>query len=41
MKALIPADGLGAHITEETHLQPKSMIEVGGKPILWHISGKE
>ena len=41
MKALILADDLGAHITEEMRLKPKSMIEVGGKPILWHISGKE
>jgi len=37
MKALILAGGLGTRITEETHLKPKPMIEIGGKPILWHI----
>ena len=37
MKAVILAGGLGTRITEETHLKPKPMIEVGGKPILWHI----
>ena len=37
MKAVILAGGLGTRIAEETHLKPKPMIEVGGKPILWHI----
>lgn len=37
MKAVILAGGLGTRITEETYLRPKPMIEVGGKPILWHI----
>ena len=37
MKAVILAGGLGSRIVEETHLIPKPMIEVGGKPILWHI----
>jgi glucose-1-phosphate cytidylyltransferase len=37
MKAVILAGGLGTRILEETHLKPKPMIEVGGKPILWHI----
>lgn len=37
MKAVILAGGLGTHISEETHLKPKPMIEIGGKPILWHI----
>ena len=37
MKAIILAGGLGTRITEETHLKPKPMIEIGGKPILWHI----
>jgi glucose-1-phosphate cytidylyltransferase len=37
MKAIILAGGLGARISEETHLKPKPMIEIGGKPILWHI----
>ncbi len=37
MKAVILAGGLGTRISEETHLKPKPMIEVGGKPILWHI----
>ena len=34
---LILAGGLGTRISEETHLKPKPMIEIGGKPILWHI----
>jgi|TARA_B110000467_G_C18248839_1_gene439114 glucose-1-phosphate cytidylyltransferase len=34
---VILAGGLGTRISEETHLKPKPMIEVGGKPILWHI----
>lgn len=37
MKAVILAGGLGTRISEETHLKPKPMIEIGGKPILWHI----
>jgi glucose-1-phosphate cytidylyltransferase len=37
MKLVILAGGLGTRISEETHLKPKPMIEIGGKPILWHI----
>ena len=37
MKAVILAGGLGSRISEETHLRPKPMIEIGGKPILWHL----
>ncbi len=37
MKAVILAGGLGTRISEETNLRPKPMIEIGGKPILWHI----
>jgi glucose-1-phosphate cytidylyltransferase len=37
MKAVILAGGLGTRISEETHLKPKPMIEIGSKPILWHI----
>lgn len=37
MKAVILAGGLGTRISEETGLKPKPMIEIGGKPILWHI----
>jgi glucose-1-phosphate cytidylyltransferase len=37
MKAVILAGGLGTRISEETHTKPKPMIEIGGKPILWHI----
>jgi glucose-1-phosphate cytidylyltransferase len=37
MKAVILAGGLGTRISEETHLRPKPMIEIGGMPILWHI----
>ncbi|MCF8196776.1 MAG: glucose-1-phosphate cytidylyltransferase [Polynucleobacter sp.] len=37
MKAVILSGGLGTRISEETHLKPKPMIEIGGKPILWHI----
>ena len=37
MKAVILAGGLGTRISEETAIKPKPMIEIGGKPILWHI----
>jgi len=37
MKAVILAGGLGTRISEESHLRPKPMIEIGGRPILWHI----
>ena len=37
MKAVILAGGRGTRIAEESHLRPKPMIEVGGRPILWHI----
>ena len=37
MKAVILAGGFGTRISEETHLKPKPMIEIGGKPIIWHI----
>ena len=37
MKAVILAGGYGTRFGEETHLKPKPMIEIGGKPILWHI----
>ena len=37
MKCVILAGGYGTRISEESHLKPKPMIEVGGKPILWHI----
>ena len=37
MQAVILAGGLGTRISEETHLKPKPMIEIGGKPIIWHI----
>ncbi|MEN6348193.1 MAG: glucose-1-phosphate cytidylyltransferase [Syntrophomonas sp.] len=37
MKAIILAGGMGTRISEETHLKPKPMIEIGGKPVLWHI----
>ena len=37
MKTVILAGGLGTRISEESHLRPKPMIEVGGRPILWHI----
>jgi glucose-1-phosphate cytidylyltransferase len=37
MKAVILSGGLGTRISEETHLKPKPMIEIGGRPILWHI----
>ena len=37
MKAVILAGGFGTRISEETHLKPKPMVEIGGHPILWHI----
>ena len=37
MKVVILAGGLGTRLSEETHLKPKPMVEIGGKPIIWHI----
>ncbi|MCR9295044.1 MAG: glucose-1-phosphate cytidylyltransferase, partial [bacterium] len=37
LQAVILAGGLGTRISEETHVKPKPMVEIGGKPILWHI----
>jgi glucose-1-phosphate cytidylyltransferase len=37
MKAVILAGGLGSRLSEETTLRPKPMVEIGGRPILWHI----
>lgn len=37
MKAILLAGGLGTRISEESHLKPKPMIDIGGKPIVWHI----
>jgi glucose-1-phosphate cytidylyltransferase len=37
MKTVILAGGFGSRLSEETHLKPKPMIEIGGKPIIWHI----
>lgn len=37
MKAVLLAGGMGTRISEETHLKPKPMVEIGGRPILWHI----
>lgn len=37
MKAVILAGGTGSRLSEETHLRPKPMVEIGGRPILWHL----
>ena len=37
MKAVILAGGLGTRLSEETTVKPKPMVEIGGKPIIWHI----
>jgi glucose-1-phosphate cytidylyltransferase len=37
MKVAILAGGLGSRLAEETEVKPKPMVEIGGKPILWHI----
>lgn len=37
MKVVILAGGFGTRLEEETYLKPKPMIEIGGRPILWHI----
>ena len=37
MKVIILAGGVGSRLSEETDLRPKPMVEIGGKPILWHI----
>jgi glucose-1-phosphate cytidylyltransferase len=37
MKAVILAGGFGTRISEESHLRPKPLVEIGGRPILWHI----
>ncbi len=37
MKAVILAGGMGSRLSEETSVRPKPMVEIGGRPILWHI----
>jgi glucose-1-phosphate cytidylyltransferase len=37
MKVIILAGGMGSRLSEETVLRPKPMVEIGGKPMLWHI----
>jgi len=37
MKVVLLAGGLGTRLSEETDLKPKPMVEIGGRPILWHI----
>ena len=37
MKCVLLAGGFGTRISEESHLKPKPMLEIGGQPILWHI----
>ena len=37
MDVVILCGGYGTRLSEETHLRPKPMVEIGGKPILWHI----
>jgi len=37
MKVVILAGGFGTRLSEETDLRPKPMVEIGGRPILWHI----